>query len=215
MEFAGESRAAVVLKMLDANVEVLAGRKNNAAYSVERSEQAEAQGLGVVGIKPDPVLPAGRLALLNGDEAIRFGLAKLANKDSRQQVAETYGLSAASLREDPLQGRAPVAWVIKMTGKVDGGFYETMTRRIRKAIGRKANILILQLDCGNGDPDTARKMADFLRNLTDDVEHLPVMTIAYIPTAAADTATFIAFGCTEIVMGKNATLGDFSAWLAA
>ena len=41
------------------------------------------------------------------------------------------------------------------------------------------------------------------------------MTIAFIPTAAPDTATFIALGCTEIVMGKDATLGDFSAWLGA
>src|SRR5260370_31761812 len=90
MEFAGESRAAVVLKMLDANVEVLEGRKNNAAYYVERSKQAEAQALGVVGIKPDPVLPAGRLALLNGDQAIRLRLAKLTDKESRPQVAEDH-----------------------------------------------------------------------------------------------------------------------------
>ena len=140
-QMAGDSRAAVVLKMLDANIAVLEGRKNNAAYFVEQSKQAEAAANGVVGIKPDPVLPAGRLALLSGDEAIRFGLAKLTNKDSRQQVAEAYGLSASSLREDPLQGRTPVAWRIEVRGEVNEALVESLERRISKAIGQRATSL--------------------------------------------------------------------------
>src|SRR5262249_19439820 len=72
MQYAGEARAAVVLKMLDANIEVLEGRKNNGVYFLDKAKQAEAAAEGVVGIKADPVLPAGRLALLDGDEAIRF-----------------------------------------------------------------------------------------------------------------------------------------------
>jgi len=212
-QLAGEARLAVVLKMLDPNIEVLEGRKNNAVYFVERSKLAEAQANGVVGIKPDPVLPAGRLALLNGDEAIRFGLAKLTGKDSQQQVAEAYGLSAASLRGDPLGGRPRIAWLIKASGRVDEAFAETMKRRIRRAIGAKANVLIIQIECSNGSVAAALDFATFLRTLTDDNEHLPVMTIAYIPTVAPDTATFIAFACSEIVMSKTAVLGDFSAWL--
>jgi membrane-bound ClpP family serine protease len=38
---------------------------------------------------------------------------------------------------------------------------------------------------------------------------LPVFTVAYIPTRAPDAATFVALGCTQIVMGKDAEIGDF------
>ena len=37
------------------------------------------------------------------------------------------------------------------------------------------------------------------------------MTVAYIPERAPDAAVFLALGCTEIVMGKNAEIGDFDA----
>ncbi|MFL5342342.1 MAG: NfeD family protein [Gemmataceae bacterium] len=207
---AGESRAAVVLKMLDPRIEVLEGRKNNAVFYIDRAKPAE----GVVGIKPEPVLPAGRLALLSGDEAVRFGLAKLTNKDSRQQVAEAYGLSASSLKEDPLQGRAPVAWRFEVRGEINQAMFESLKRRIKKAIGQRANVFILHLECDGGSVDVAQKFADFLRNLKDDVDNAPVMTIAFIPSAAPNTATFLALACTEIVMGKDATLGDFTLWLA-
>lgn len=203
----GEARAAVVLKMIYPNLEVLEARKNNAVYFVDRAKVAEA---GVVGVKPDPVLPAGRLALLTPEEALRFGLCKLTHKETRQQVAEVYGMSAASLRGDPLQGRVPNAWSVQLSGKVDGALKETIKRRVRKAVRDGANIIIVQLEnCGRGDIADARNLADFFRELqsTDP----PVMSIAYIPNEAPDTATFIAFGCTEIVMGKNAVLGDFSA----
>src|SRR5262249_27864359 len=42
-----------------------------------------------------------------------------------------------------------------------------------------------------------------------------VMTVAYVPQQAPDTATVLAMGCTEIVMHKTATLGDFSQFVEA
>jgi membrane-bound ClpP family serine protease len=212
-EVAGESRSAIVLKMLDPNVEVMRGRKNGADYFFDRRRQAEVVNQGVVGIDPKPVLPASKTALLNGNDAFQFGLCKLTNKDSRQQVAEAYGLSANSLREDPLQGRAPIASHILLHGKIDNAFAETITRRIRRAVGQGANVLILEFQaCGGGDHTTARRLAEMLRELKDNnLDRAPVMTVAFIPTGAdcADVATFLAFGCSEIVMGKDATLGDF------
>src|SRR5262249_23158000 len=70
---------------------------------------------------------------------------------------------------------------------------------------------ILQLECGGGDTLVARDLAAWLRQLKDDKGEYPVMTVAYVPKAAPDTAAFLAFGCTEIVMHKDAMFGDFSA----
>jgi len=212
-QVAGETRAAIVLKMLDPSMEVMRGRKNGAEFFFDRRRQAEVVNQGVVGIIETPALPAGKTALLDAKEAFQFGLCKLINKDSSQQVVEAYGLSANSLREDPLQGRAPVACHIVLHGKIDNAFAETISRRIKRAVGQGANLLILEFQaCGGGDAATALRLADKLRELKDnDIDGARVMTVAFIPTGqdAADVATFLAFGCSEIVMGKDATLGDF------
>jgi membrane-bound ClpP family serine protease len=56
----------------------------------------------------------------------------------------------------------------------------------------------------------AGDLAEYLRNLHGpEPDKLPVVTVAYIPHAAPDLATYLALGCTEIIMGKGATLGQF------
>src|SRR5262249_35245760 len=65
--------------------------------------------------------------------------------------------------------------------------------------------------CGGGDTQVAQDLASFLRGLTDIDEQgrFPVQSIAYIPKKAPDAATILALGCTDIVMGKDAEIGDF------
>src|SRR5205085_5195676 len=100
---------------------------------------------------------------------------------------------------------------IKVDQPLTKAFAQTVWNMIRQAIGRQANFLILQLDCNGGDTQEARDLAERLRTLKDDKDEFPVMTVAYIPQRAADAAVFLAFGCTEIVMGKDAEIGDFDA----
>ena len=128
-------------------------------------------------------------------------------------MAEAYHLPPNSLREDPLLGRSPVAWRVEVNGEVTSALEEGLKRRIRRAVGQGANLLILELHCGGGDTVAASDLAKFFRNLTDGDGKMPVMTVAYIPENAPDTATFLALGCTEIVMNKNAETGDFTAFL--
>src|SRR5207248_6960478 len=61
------------------------------------------------------------------------------------------------------------------------------------------------------DTQEARDLAERLRTLKDDKDEFPVMTVAYIPQRAADAAVFLALGCTEIVIGENAKIGDFES----
>jgi membrane-bound ClpP family serine protease len=122
-------------------------------------------------------------------------------------------MSRASLLGDPLRGRPRNAWRIEVRGAVTKALKETLERRIRRAIGQGANVLILQLECGGGDPVAAGDLARFLRDLKDDKGEVPVRTIAYVPGRAPDTAAFLALGCREIVLGRDGQLGEFEPFL--
>ncbi|MCS6849570.1 MAG: hypothetical protein NZ700_00195 [Gemmataceae bacterium] len=203
-----DGRWPIIWKMFNPNLEVLEGRTPDG--SIWYVAAGQPPNPGVVVTRRDPVLPVGAVGLYTAAQAQKFGLCKLI-KATRQEVAEAYQMSATSLREDPLDGRSPVAWRVEVRGPVNAALRETLERRIRRAIGQGANVLILELHCAGGDTVVARDLAKFLQNLRDDAQNLPVMTIAYVPQRAPDTATFLAFGCTEIVMGPDAVLGDFES----
>ena len=118
-----------------------------------------------------------------------------------------------SYRENILADRQPIVWHIPVRGEVTGGLQASLTRQIDRAIARGGNLLILQLECSGGSTQIARAIADQLRGLRTPTDNLPVMTIAFVPFNAPDTAMFLALGCNEIVVAKSARLGDFSGWL--
>jgi membrane-bound ClpP family serine protease len=205
---------AIVLKMLDRDMIVLKARRLQGGrdwYIDSRDENAEKKNRVLVTDR-NPVVGSGpHSTRYSAAQARELRLCLPNFRQSRQRVAQMYHMPAASLREDPLLGRTPIAWRIDVRGPVDGALAETLRRRIRRAIGQHANLLILQLECGGGDTLVAQDLARFLRDLKDDKGELPVMTVAYIPGHAPDTAVIVALGCTEIVMHKDAELGDFSS----
>lgn len=208
----GRYPPAIVLKMLDRNLEVVAATWKGAVWYIDKARQAEDAAKGVVVTNQEPVLPRGDLGFYNAEDAQKFGLCRLV-KESRAEVAEAYQLTASSLREDPLEGREANAVRIKVDQRLTKAFADTIRKQLRQAIGRQANFLILQLDCNGGDTQEARDLAEELRTLKDDKNESPVMTVAYIPQRAADVAVFLALGCTEIVMAEEAEIGDFDAVL--
>lgn len=204
---AGRGRCpAIVLRMLEPDLSVVEGTRNGAVWYVEKAREAEATRQGFVITRRDPPLPPG--GLYSAPDAQRLSLCQLI-KETRQEVAEAYWLPPRSLREDPLGGRTPAAWRIEVRGTVNSALAETLERRVRRAIGQQANFLIFQIECGGGDTQTALDLGEFLRNLTDDSGAHPVMTVAYVTHQAHDTAVFLALGCTEIVMERDAHLGGF------
>jgi membrane-bound ClpP family serine protease len=202
---------AVVLKMLDPDMVVLKAKnlKDGGEWFIDQRLQDEEQRHGIGAIEPEPVVPRGKgSTLYTAKQARDLGLCQRI-KESRQEVASAYGLPPTSLRADPLMGRTPIAWRIDVNGVFTQGLAETLERRIRRAMGQNANLIILQIGCAGGDTKDAREFAEFLLGLSR--QDPPVMTIAYIPDKAPDTATFVAFGCNAIVMKKDAVLGDFSS----
>jgi membrane-bound serine protease (ClpP class) len=203
---------AVALKMLDRDMEIVRATrgKGSGDWYIDKRRTADEAKNGVIVLDPNPVVGSGaNSTLFTQEQAEKLGLATL-RKENRQEVAEAYGLGPASLREDPLMGRTPAAWRIEVRGAVNDAMAETLRRQVGRAINQKANLLILQLECGGGDTLVARDLALWLSNRKDDKGEYPVMTVAYIPRNAPDTAVFLALGCTEIVMQKDATFGDFS-----
>lgn len=199
---------AVVLKTVDKDMEVWAGTRQGAVWFIDHRLLREEAKSGFVLTGREPLLPAGAPGHYDAEAARRFGLLSLV-KESRQEVAEAYRLSAKSLRGDPLEGRSPVAWRVEVSGPITGALRETLERRIRRAVARGANLLILQLECGGGDTQTALDLGEFLRTRTDDSGKEPVMTVAYVTERARDNAVFLALGCTEVAMDRNARLGGF------
>ncbi len=213
----GRRPPAIVYKMLDKDLEVVAGRRleGGAKAFLDKRKVAEEQAKGIFVLPgQQPVLPRGTIGLYSAAEAQDFGLCDLV-KETRADIVEAYQLTPQSLRGDPLEGREPVAERVVVNEPITKAFAETLRRRIKKSLGRRANVLIFQLECNGGDTLVANDLAVYLRGLKDDSGELPVMTIAYIPERAPGAATFLAFGCTEIVMGRRAEIGDFENVLSA
>jgi membrane-bound ClpP family serine protease len=206
---------AVVMKMLDPDMVVLKARKiQGGDWYIDARERAAEEKNGILVVDPNPLVNSGpKSTLYTAKQARDLGLCQPFPCQTRQQVAEKYNLPASSLREDPLLGRAPVAWRIEVKGQVNAALAETLRRRLRRVIGQGANLVILQLDCAGGDTNKAQELAEHLRDLKDDHGELPVMTVAYVPQEAPDTAAILALGCTEIVLHKGAKFGDFSRFV--
>lgn len=209
---------AIVLKMLDKNMEVMVGtRKGGVWYVDNRLLEAEKKA-GFILTKPNanenpmPMLPAGKTGLYTTNDAKTYGLSQL-KLSSRQEIVESYDMPLSSLRGDPLQGRTPDAWRVVVRGALTPVLLEGLERRIKQAVGKGANFIIVQLECGGGDPVVAGDLALFLVSLKDDQGQLPVKTVAYVTEKAGDLALLPALGCNEIVMAPKSRLGDFERYL--
>jgi membrane-bound ClpP family serine protease len=209
--YAQPDQAALVVKMLDARAAVVEGRRNAAVWYVDTRHEDDAARLGVVVTDRRPVLPAGTLAGFRAADAQKFQLAK-AVRATRQQVEELYNLPPGSYHENPLGDHDRLVWRVTARGEVNGALRDSLRRQIDRAVKRGANLVIIQVECSGGSVEAARDVADYLRTLKSP-DGRPVMTVAYIPYAAPDTATFLALGCQEIVMARSARLGDFTGWL--
>ncbi|MCZ2341568.1 MAG: hypothetical protein LC104_07195, partial [Bacteroidales bacterium] len=222
-EIVGKNRPAhfaVIRKMFDPRVQLRRGQKGRADFYLHLAERDAAQKQGVQVTNTDELsaAPDGRIGLLNAGQLRELGLAT-ARADNREQLAEQYGLNAATLRDDWLAGREPVAYRYVLRGRVDAGLKESVLRMLDRVVREKGNILFLQLECRGGDFVAALDLATELRQRARNYR---VLIVAFIPDAAPDTAAIIALGCSEIVMSKRsdggpdaseAIIGDFEPYL--
>ena len=149
-------------------------------------------------------------ALFDAQQALELGLSS-GIKNSQAELAAALNLPRKSLTEDWLVVHEKIyPWRIEVRGPLDKGKLEALERRLKSAVSRNANFLILQLDAEGGETMHVASTAQMLRTLRDE-NNLPVKTVAYVPPGRAlGAATFLALACNEIVMGRDAVLADFN-----
>ncbi|MHB1426830.1 MAG: NfeD family protein [Gemmataceae bacterium] len=187
--------AVLIRKMYDANVDVRIGRDK---LFFDANQNPTAKG--------DPVsgLGSGDTAFYSFDRASKLGLCQPMPCNNIDAVRERYQLPRASLY--PALDRL-VAWRIVLKGPINGEMRERVKRRVRQALGEKANLLILELSCGGGESEAAHDLAVFVSQLNDNRRE-PVETIAFVTGRARDTAAFLAFACNKIVMQREIKQND-------
>ena len=60
-------------------------------------------------------------------------------------------------------------------------------RRTQRAISKRRNLIIYQLECGGGETEVARDLADFSGMRVNDIGDGPVMTVGYVTDQSRDT----------------------------
>jgi len=159
-----------------------------------------------------PLFESGKPAQFNFAKAKDAGLCEPDPREDRKEIVDAYNMLESTLRENPLL-RGVVAARIPISGEVNGALKERLERRIRRATGKKANLIVLELRCRKGDTAVANSIAEYLLDFNKDRKDRPVEFIAYVTPDAEDTAAYIALGCTAIVMDPKASLGGFGALL--
>ncbi len=216
-------RWAIVQKMFDPGVRLVKGEPREGPKKVVYADANNAEAVGR--LAPNPVevqgVQDGQYAGYPAQLARAVELAQ-ARADTRKEVAEVYGLPPSSVRDDPLQGRTPDAYQWPLKNDVDGAMRESVNRVIRDVRKKKGNVLILVLNCGGTDLDTARGLAEDLIKAQTGEEAIQI--IAFVPEGAPDAAAVVALGCSEIVMtrpkagadggeAKEAEFGNFDRYL--
>jgi membrane-bound serine protease (ClpP class) len=204
----------IVRKMYDPAVEVIKARPGDREKGTYRDGSDKPRPEGEV------VLPPGDTALYNFAQAKEYGLCQLVPCNDLDEIRRRCDLPRASLFP-PLE--KAVVWRLVVGGQITGKLKDQFDERLTRALGSRANLIIVQLECHGGDSSLAYEMGMRLAGLEDEAGY-PVQTVAYVTREAGDTAAFLALGCHKIVMqgaegnahgdaGRSAVLGGFEDYL--
>lgn len=205
---------ALIRKMYDPNVAVVrVGDRYLEAGEVKPGTRAE----------PVPELARGEPGVYTFDLGRKVGLCQQAEYNTLDEVRVAYGLPRTALQRSLDR---TVCWRIPVEGVINGELLERTKRRIDRALRGRATLLVLELQCGDGESEKAYELGLYLAGLKERNANNPVKAIAYVTNSSRNTAAFLAFGCDKIVMQreiregtevvqKGATLGDFQRYLDA
>ncbi len=158
-------------------------------------------------------LPREQTVGYNFSEASAYGLCQKDPRNDLSQVLRAFRLPRSVLTQAPDR---PVVWQMTLSGRVSGELKERVQRHVKRARGeKKANVLVFELACGEGDSGQAAELARYLAGLNDSEFDQPVQTWAYVTPQARNTAAFLALACDRIVMHPKAGLYDFESYLSA
>jgi len=199
-----EAYAAIIMAMLDKElrvwrVETPAGVRYALDDELDRIKQTE----GIVA--KEVLVERGQLANFSGSRLRQIGLVRLTAGD-RSEVARAYGLPAKAAVQEMRLG---VEWQpvrIRVEGFIGSMTVQFVRRCIQRYRQKGCNFFIFEIDSYGGSVAAGLELAELLRDLEG------VKTVAYIPRKAISAAAFVALGCDEIIMHREAKIGDCGVW---
>lgn len=193
----------LIEKLFDKDLLIVPGKKGGWVDARKADEAAGGR----------PLFESGKPAVFDFAKAKEIGLCELDPRDSREELARAYRMDRRSMQDNPLLLEKPVVWRITVAGEVNGALEENLKRKLRKATGQKANVILLELKCHDGDTAVANSLGEYLRKFNDDRPDHPVEIVAHVTEQAQDTAVPLALGCSYIVIDPKASLGGFGKLL--
>jgi len=94
--------------------------------------------------------------------------------------------------------------IIPIEGLIYDFTFESLQRRVDKALQQGATVIVLEIDTYGGLVTTALDIAKYLKDPTE----VPVPTIAWVNNKAYSAGILIASACDEIVMAPASATGD-------
>lgn len=149
------------------------------------------------------VKEAGSALLLNVQQGRRLGLVQR-TAESRREVALMYEVPEQVAAEDGTYGEAFRPILLRLDGTIDNRLYEYVRRRLKQAQNGGHNLLIVEVDSSHGDETAASNIANALASYGEDAR-----VVAWVPRQATGEAVLLLFGCDELVMARDATIGGF------
>lgn len=165
-------------------------------------EQLESFAREAKVLRKDLIKDAGERLLLDAPTAQRLNFARLV-VDSRAAVATAYRLPESVLAEDRLAGEVIRPVILKLEGAIDHRLHQYVLRRVKQARDLGINLVFVEIDSTVGDESAANNIAITLKEWPE------AKKVAWVPRHATGAATLVLFGCDELVMGPEATIGDF------
>ena len=177
--------------------------------------------LGQTGGRPDeapaiaPTSPAQEAPLPESDTAPEPGpgSSPAAGDDSSTEAEDAIGAIAIppTVPGSP-QAAGPQAFltalpsglnvaIIRIEGMIHDFTYESLQRRVDRAIAGGAQLIVIEFDTMGGKVTSALDMSKYLRSLN-------VPTIAWINNDAYSAGILIASACDAIVMSRSSSTGD-------
>ena len=181
--------------------------KTDAGTETRTVTQSDLEGLRdakVIIEDVKPIKEGGQRGFLSGRAARAMDVLVTQTAETRNEVANLYGLPRKALREDVTTGDAPVAKLIEIHEMIEPILEEFVIRQIDREVAKGANLLIFHIDSPGGLVSSSDHIADYIAKL----ESKKVRTVAYIPDWALSGATMIALGCDEIYLLPDARFGD-------
>ncbi len=198
---------ALALGMLDPAVEVWEVQTTELVRRYVLREELESLEKKTTIVKPkQPLVPRGEAALFSAREAVRLGIAYVA--EDRAALARALELPETALQEDLSLDGGWRGLLVRVDEPLSARFVSRIQARVREELRRRdVNLIIWHIDSPGGEIEPALQLAAFISEL----DNTRYRTVALVVHQALGPAALVAMSCDMLVVHPDAELGGEAA----